>query len=340
MIILRADGNSRIGSGHIMRCLSLANAAGDRGITCCFVTSGAEFQNIIQARGYKCIVLGTDYANMEAELSALTGLLNDERPDMVFVDSYFVTETYLNALHSFVKLVYIDDLAAFAYPVDTILAYDLGMESTKYENLYRGKKLPQMLIGPKYTPLRKEFSGLDFRMPSRIVKNVFVSTGGADPEHIALRLVQYLQDKKKQKYTFHFLLGTMNQDKDEIERLTSSAESIVVHKDVQNVRELMTSCDVALSAAGNTMYELCACSLPIISYILANNQNAVAQKFAYEGLALLAGDARTCEDFCATLLDRLDELSRDYELRVAMASKAYSIVDGKGASRIIEEVCR
>ena len=130
----------------------------------------------------------------------------------------------------------------------------------------------------------------------------------------------------------------MNSDGEEIERLVQDMPNVVIHKNVRNMQELICSCDVAVSAAGSTMYELCACSMPIITYILADNQIAGAKKFADMGLALFAGDARTDKNFCETLLSRLDELARDYELRAAMAKKAYSVVDGKGAGRVIEAI--
>ena len=339
MIFIRVDGNSRIGSGHVMRCLSLADAAGDRGIPCCFVTAGAEFQGMIQDRGYQCIVLGTDYTNMESELPALTKLLSDKKPDAIIIDSYFVTESYLNVLRPFGKLMYIDDLAASAYPVDALVNYNIYAPDMGYEKLYGQKEKPVLLLGPKYAPLRREFQNMDFRRPSENIRNVLVSTGGADSEHIGLRLIRYLKAGHGEQYTFHFLLGAMNRDREEIERLAQGMGNIVLHENVKNVRELMCSCDVALSAAGSTMYELCACSLPIVTYILADNQIAGAEKFAALGLALSAGDARNNEDFCGVLLNRLEELAMEYALRAAMAERAHGIVDGRGAERVIEEVC-
>ena len=339
MIIFRADGNSKIGSGHIMRCLSLADAAGERGMACCFVTAGSEFQNIIQEREYKCVVLGTDYTDMEAELPTLKKVLADEKADAIVVDSYFATEAYLNALRPFGKLIYIDDLAAFAYPVDMLVNYNIYAPDIGYEELYAQKKKPLLLLGPQYAPLRREFQNGDFRRPNGNVKNVFVSTGGADAEHIALQFIQYLKLRREPQYTFHVLLGAMNQDREEIENLAWNVPNVVIHQNVRDVRELMCSCDAALSAAGSTLYELCACGVPIITYILADNQATGAKRFANRGLALLTGDVRKNADFCPALLDKLDELARDVELRAAMAERAYRVVDGKGAGRVIKEVC-
>ena len=338
MILFRADGNEKTGSGHIMRCLSLADAAGDRGIGCCFVTAGAEFREIIEERGHKCVVLGTDYSDMESELPSLIKILNDARSDAIIVDSYCVTQAYLEALRHHERLIYIDDLAAFAYPVDVLINYNIYAPDMGYERLYAQKERPVLLLGAQYAPLRREFQNMGFRRPSEKAGNVFVSTGGADSEHIALRLIQYLKSHRNPRYTFHFLLGAMNRDREEIENLVRNMSNIVIHKNVTNMRELMCSCDAAISAAGSTLYELCACSVPIITYILADNQIAGARKFADRGLALLAGDARSEANFCDTLLCELDTLARDYTLRMAMAERAYSVVDGKGADRVISAI--
>ena len=168
MILFRADGSNRIGSGHIMRCLSLADAAGERGMDCLFVTAGAEFRDIIQDRGYRCIVLGTDYTDMESELPTLTRILSREKPDTIIADSYQVTANYLETLRHYGKLVYIDDLAAFAYPVDALINYSLGAEDVDYKALYAGQTEPKMLIGPRYIPLRRDFQNLIFVIPQRL----------------------------------------------------------------------------------------------------------------------------------------------------------------------------
>ncbi len=340
MLVFRADRNSKIGSGHIMRCLSMADAAVERHIHPCFVTAGAGFRDIIQARGHRCAVMGTDYADMVSELPVFEKILNGEKPEAVIVDSYFVSEAYLNSLRRFAKVVYIDDLAASAWPVDTLVNYNIYAPDMGYEKLYERREKPVLLLGPQYAPLRREFQNLSVCPGGGNVRNVLISTGGADTEHIALRFVQYLKTGHGEEYIFHLLLGALNPDREEIGQLAGSMPNIVVHRNVQNMRELMTSCDIAVSAAGSTLYELCACGLPIITYILADNQIAGAKTFANRGLALLAGDARTEKDFCGALLDRLDDLAGNYKLRLSMAEKAYSVVDGKGAGRIIEEVCR
>lgn len=101
MIVFRADGNSKIGSGHIMRCLSIADAALSKGEDCCFIMASDDFSEMIDSRGYKHYELGTDYSNLESE--DCISLLKELRPDSMVVDSFSVTYQYLNNLHNYCK---------------------------------------------------------------------------------------------------------------------------------------------------------------------------------------------------------------------------------------------
>ena len=102
--------------------------------------------------------------------------------------------------------------------------------------------------------------------------------------------------------------------------------------------ERMAACDLALSAAGSTMYELCASSVPIVTYRLADNQFKVAECFRRNNMAVDAGDARRNEDFCKNAFEILERISNDYDQRTRMAQKAYKMVDGSGANRLVKEL--
>ena len=100
MILFRADGNPDIGSGHIMRCLSIADAGYALGEPCLFVTADEGGYPVLHGHGHKNSVLHTDYKNMSAELEQMKTLINEFRPTALLVDSYYVTRFYLNTLPS------------------------------------------------------------------------------------------------------------------------------------------------------------------------------------------------------------------------------------------------
>ncbi len=332
MILFRVDGNAKIGTGHIMRCLSLADAFREEGVRSVFVTAEPYMRPLIQERGYECLVLGSVYDRLEEELPALLPLLEERRPDWVILDSYFVTPVYMTAVRARAPLVYIDDLNAFRYPADIVVNYNLYGETAAYP--------PDQicLLGLRYAPLRKQFQGLAPRTARERMEQILISTGGTDPCHGALRCCVYLRGHPPAPGVFyHVVLGAMNRDAEQIEEIAANTPYLVPHRQVRDMRALMLECDAAVSAAGTTLYELCACGLPTITYILADNQIDGAAAFAGAGLMPCIGDIRRDTRFAEHVFSALDELSGQ-KLRQETARRMQTLVDGNGAARLAAEV--
>lgn len=344
MIIFRADGNPQIGSGHIMRCLSIADAAQDQGIECRFAVADEHFAPTIQNRGFSCDVLQTDYRNMDGEREKLSVILEKHRPEAIVADSYFVTPEYLAFLGRFTEVTYIDDLAAFAYPVKCVVNYNIYGPELDYAALYHeaGIPLPRLLLGPRYAPLRRQFQNLTPRATRQKVQDIFVSTGGADPQHIALQLAQYLAAQTAQTsldgVRYHFVVGSMNADLPALQSVARQYAAIQIHQNVQNMAQLMQQCDLAIAAAGSTLYELCACGVPTVTYTMADNQLLGAKAFAKYGLMQYAGDCRENRQFCFYLIEKMHVLVQNMKKQRQMTLDAERLVDGLGAQRLAQKL--
>ena len=330
MLLIRADGNPWIGTGHIMRCLSLADALREQNEDVKFVTAEPYFQELIQTRGHLCEVLGTTYDHMEEELPVFMPLLKRRRPELMILDSYFVTPEYMRAIKGISKLLYIDDRNAFDYPADMVVNYNIyGPELSYPQN-------KTYFLGPQYALLRKEFQGLEKRIVKEQVENILISTGGTDQYHVALCCAEYLREHQpRENMVFHFVLGAMNQDVKELKQLTAGVPFIQLHCQVKDMCPLMRRCDAAVSAAGTTLYELCACGLPTVSYILADNQIQGAQAFQRVGLMPCVGDVREESCFAEQIFIGLKDLN-SVKLRQETAQRMQILVDGKGAQRLAE----
>ncbi len=336
-IYIRADANINTGMGHIMRCLSIADSLQAKGMYVTFVLSGEEAMSTVKERGFEVQVLGTDYTDLEDEIS----FWSPEKGSTVIVDTYYVTKEYLTTLKSNLgeagRLVYIDDLGKFAYPVDMLINYNAFCEYIDYKSLYRNADLPmpKTMTGVKFTPLRQMFRDIPKRVQNRDVKNVLISTGGSDMLHIALELVEYLKSNESD-FVFHILLGRMNPD---IERIKENTEqNIIVHENVMDMRSLISSCDIAVSAAGSTVYEISACGVPMITYVVADNQILGAKAMVDLGLAVDCGDFREEKSPGAAIVNAVKDLASDYEKRVHMGEKMQRFIDGMGADRIVSEI--
>lgn len=333
-ILFRADGNPQVGSGHIMRCLSLADGFREIGQNAVFITADDHLEDAIKGRGYECITLHTKYDCMEDELAVLLPFLQVLRPGCILLDSYFATASYMKALREEAPLVYIDDQNSFDYPADLIVNYTLYGDRLAYPQNKR------YLMGLQYALLRKEFQNVPKRQAAEQVKHVLLSTGGSDPEHVALECVQYLRERSIDGVTHHVVLGAMNQDTDTIEKTAAGQSHIVLHRQVSDMRSLMLQCDAAISAGGTTLFELCACGLPTVTYILADNQIQNATSFEEAGLMLCAGDVRKDSRFAESIFEKLGVLMRDRLLRQRMTERMQELVDGCGAMRLAEAILK
>ncbi|WP_295089953.1 UDP-2,4-diacetamido-2,4,6-trideoxy-beta-L-altropyranose hydrolase [Ruminococcus sp.] len=336
MIIFRTDGNREIGTGHIMRCLSIADAFRILGEESAFAVADASMQKLIEERGFKVCVFDTDFRKMAEDMMFTKDLIKEFNARMLIVDSYFVTDDYLRSFKEIIKLVYIDDLALFAYPADVLINYNIYAKRSVYEKLYSEKveSLPELLIGIGYAPLRKEFCNLPKKEIREKCTDVLISTGGADPAHLALRMISYIAAEcYDDGLIYHVVIGAMNQDKAEINNIASKCKRIVLHHNVRDMKELICSCDVAMSAAGSTLYEICACGVPLITYVIADNQIDGAKTFESKGLAINLGDIRAISNI-SKYFEIIMELCSDRNKRLMLRDKMLNWIDGTGAERI------
>ena len=336
MILFRADGNKKIGSGHLMRCLSIADAMQEIGIKSIFVTADDSMSELLKNRGYENIILHTDYYDMDGELSLFMALKEFGESDGIVVDSYYVTDQYLKTLTDKKKTVYIDDLQIFR-PVGAIVNYNIYAEAKEY----RGGSKPndiRLVLGPSFAPLRQMFQNVTPIEIEESVKNILFLAGGSDPEHTALKFVKELQ-KRPDSFCYTIVIGALCEDYDAIKEIADKSNNrIAVLKNVQNMNEIMMSSDIAISAAGSTLYELCACGIPTINYIIADNQILAAKSFEKSGAMIYGGDLREDFDAYCRLISLLVSLAEDTSLRRSLSETARSFVDGKGAIRLAKEL--
>lgn len=332
-IVFRVDGNGAIGAGHVMRCLSIAIAARKKEIDCVFITSDDSFGQTIVDNGFENIILGTNYLNISSDVDAFGNYLKTIEPDLVIVDSYFVNNDFFIFLSSYSKVLYIDDLNLFDHNVDYLLNYNEYAFDLRYESQIARKKF---LLGASFAPLREEFQYLDEIKTKYQVKNVFFSAGGADPERICLSFIKKIValDVFGELF-FHIVLGKFEPDKDLIYEISRSNEKFIIHENINNMSQVIRGCEIAISAAGSTLYEICACGVPCITFITEENQFMGANALSKKGAVVLAGDYRTDNNLCDNISSLLSNLINSFDERCELHNKALKLVDGKGAERIV-----
>ena len=135
----------------------------------------------------------------------------------------------------------------------------------------------------------------------------------------------------------HVVVGRLNEDKDKLYKLADELPFLQLHENVSDMASLMASCDLAVSAAGTTLYELCAAGVPSMSFCLADNQLTAAKTFEEAGIIPCAGDIRySCDEALDRIMDFVTYMSENFQKRKAAHETMRRLVDGKGAVRIAE----
>lgn len=325
--------NNQIATGHLMRCLSIAEALRFHNEEVMFIVADEQPIEFLSQRNFRYIVLNTQWNNMESEVKELTKIINDENIDKLLIDSYQVTYKYLNEISNITKTIYIDDLGKFEYPVNTVicyanywkkLGYDLNNTKTKY------------FLGTKYVPLRKEFWNIKNKRILDNVENVLIMTGGSDPYNIAELILCGIDRNKYKK--IDVICGRYNANYNDLVVRYRNESNVSIHRNVSNMEDYMTNADIAISAGGTTLYELCACGIPTISYTFVDNQIDNAKQFDEDGLIRYAGDVRD-GDIVKSINSILNKMKDDYKLRKDMSHRMQLCVDGRGTMRVADIMC-
>ena len=336
MLYIRADGNSTIGTGHIMRCLAIAEAVKTLGESVTFIVADDNMSDVLAERGYQVVTLQSVWNNLNEEIEKLTSVIRALSIKLLLIDSYYVAHEYLQKIRDLTSVVYIDDLNAFHYPCDMLINYNYFADMLDYHTRYDGTSL---LLGCQYAPLRQEFQNLPKKVFSQTVESVLITTGGIDPYNTAGKLLVKVKESQVLGHLeLHVIVGRFNRQIEGLLSLERRFDSVFLHRDVKSISRLMLDCDIAVSAGGSTLYELCACGTPTVTFALADNQVDGVNSLG-DGVMISAGDIRENEDLCLDrILAGLSSLISDFGLRCDMAERMQKLVDSQGAMRIAKSI--
>lgn len=347
MIGFRVDANESIATGHLVRCISIAEECKKRGIPCLFLLAEEKETKRLEERHLPYRILHTEWNQMESEYPVIFPILEQNTFDWIIVDSYQASRSYLCALNEKVPVLYIDDMASDIYPVSAVLHYSQWADDDSYRQKYSHTKT-HTLVGMQYTPLREEFQSITSVKPRQ--KSILITTGGTDPFHITEKLLSLCLENRPQSlsdipvttyrkfftdYTFEVIIGSMNQNEAALKKLAQNYPQVHLHKNITNMGDFMRNCEIAVSAGGTTLFELCACSIPTVCFSFADNQETFTKQLGERNVMLYAGDARydTVPENIARLLT---EFADDSTLRSSCALRMNRLVDGQGVRRIAD----
>lgn len=357
-VAIRADGGKGVGLGHIMRCLSLAKAFRRAGHFVYFFTKFNMGISLIEKETFEVIRIPSEekaaegffYGNSEQlvdEADIILGLLHKYNIDILIVDSYNITNQYFLTLKSSVGcLVYIDDENKSTYPVDVVINGNITAADLGYRKYADNQVL---LLGPQYNMIRDEFKNISPRGIRENVEEIMITTGGSDPYHMTEKLLNFLLNNDYfSKVRFNVLVGGGFTTSQELIHLSKNHDQVVLYSNMvadtsqimrhSSISEIMLRSDLAISAGGSTLYEFAACGVPVLAFIVAENQRFLVEKMEHLGYIVNLGwYNQICEE---QVVDYTRSLINDYAVRTQMSSKCLGLVDRLGTERIVKELAQ
>lgn len=333
----RVDMNQTIASGHIMRCIAIADAFREYKEESTFILSDDQAKEFLENRGYQTIVLESKWDEMESELDKLLFIIKEKNIKEILIDSYFVTKAYLEKLRKQVHTIYVDDLDSMIYPVDLLICYSRYKNKQAYLSKYKNQNT-KVLFGTKYIPLRKEFWNLDKKEHlTNERKKVLITTGGMDSQNMAWKITNEVY--KRRENDFVIVSGKQNLNYKKLLELEKNYENIHVLSNVENMAELMETMDCAISATGTTVFELCACKIPSICYVAADNQVELASYMSKTGAMIYVGDVRKSSNCVIKYMkNTLDSILYNEEKRKKMINAMGEMIKEVGGKEIVCEI--
>jgi UDP-2,4-diacetamido-2,4,6-trideoxy-beta-L-altropyranose hydrolase len=354
-IIVRADASHIIGTGHVMRCLTLGETMRALGASVRFICRkfdghlgemikrrGFEVKLLLPAVGKSVPSVGSEYEKWlgstwqaDAEETAAAIAAFGTKPDWLIADHYALDANWEKRLRASVAhIMAIDDLAERLHDCDILLDQNLFADMN---SRYNGK-VPRhctLLLGPTYALLRQEFRDARAEVAPRVgsVKRLLVFLGGADAANYTATAMEAIAQLKSPDpdLAVDVVIGERHSQRNEIEA-TCHIRGFNCHVQTAHIAKLMSNADLAVGAGGSASWERCCVGLPAVTVAVAHNQLAIAQGLSTFGACVYLGyysevDAGAMARAIESLMSDPGELRR-------LSLRGYAIVDGLGASRV------
>ena len=349
-IAFRTDASNKIGTGHFMRCVTLAEELKKKDVHIRFLCRNLpiHLRDILITKAIEYIPLDTyDFTDSIDELAhaswlgisqlqdskATINALADQTWDWIVVDHYALDARWEIELRSSVKrIMAIDDLADRQHDCDVLLDQNYFSDmQIRYKD-----KVPahcQLLLGPQYALLREEFRTLreQVKVRSGEVKKILVFFGGIDADNYTLQAIEVLAEVNF-GFQVDVVIGAQHPFKDIIENACAK-NGYIFHEQTLRMAELMLKADLAIGAGGSASWERCCLGLPSLLVALADNQVAIAKELGAISACIYIGNGGK-----VSLKKWLSQLIANPKQIRKVSENAFLIVDGLGVFRAISKI--
>ena len=370
-IAFRTDASLQMGSGHVMRCLTLADALRAKSAQCHFISRAhpGHLMEVIRQRGFMVdsLVAPVQQAQAaikngstteqdqqsnpqqkpahaawlgstwQADAQETATVLASLQPDWLVVDHYALDQRWEGALAThYRQLLVVDDLADRPHRCNLLLDQNLGRQPQDYAGLVTTHS--QMLTGPHYALLRPEFStlrpySLQRRQAQPVLRQLLISMGGVDQPNATAQVLRALKTcALPADCRITVVMGLTAPWLQNVQALaTQMPWPTDVVVNVNDMAQRMADSDLAIGAAGSTSWERCCLGLPTLMVVLAKNQQSGAQAMEAAHAARLIGGVSDIATQLPLAVAELIESERQGRMSLA----ASAVADGRGVEKVL-----
>ena len=349
-VVFRVDASLKIGTGHVMRCLTLAQMLKENGVDVQFISRKHEGNLIdkIRSRGLNVYELDTSTnsavdnklehshwleTTQEQDADDCINILKAEKTDWLIIDHYALDEQWQKKLKPYYKkILVIDDLADRKHQCDILLDQTFGRQNKDYKALV--SKDCKLLLGSQYALLRPEFAkwrgySLERRSNPKL-KQFFINMGGIDVVNFTENILDELEICNLPNDLN--IIVVMGENAPHLKSIKLKADKLPYNTEIKvnvdNMAEIMANSDIAIGASGATSWERCCLGLPTIQIVIAENQKTIAKSLVKINAIKIFQDCRK--------LSGIITAAKNWMVNVSDNSQ--QICDGLGSIRVIKEI--
>ena len=357
-IVFRADASLKMGSGHIMRCITLAEELKRNGADVSFISRAHEgnLNSLIDKKNIKVVELpkvevfeksnnktkGDNYGewlgvSQEQDSLETIKCLGNSKPNWIIIDHYGLGQTWEKFIRPHVgNIMVIDDLANRHHECDILL------DQNWFEDFDRRYKdlVPincTLLLGPEYVLLREEFpeTRKKYKLQDKdVVRHIFVFFGGSDIYNLTGMTLKALSNSNLSDLHVDVVIGENNPHQSEIKELASARPHTKLHIQVDNISSIMEKADVAIGAGGVNTWERMCIGLPALVISFAENHTLLLSDLMKNRFIYYLGSIKNID--ISFISENITNVINNSSSLIAQRKKIYKLVDGLGCQRVVD----
>lgn len=347
-IFFRVDSSSRIGTGHVMRSLTLAKFLQNRRCSfnnyfISFISSdlSGNINDKIRKDFPLHVIRKGRYADdprvqydWETDCRQTTDIIKGLNIDLLIVDHYSLDYRWETCIKNYTrKLMAIDDIFR-QHNSDILLDQNINATCSRYLDLT--PICSKLLIGTKYVLLDSQFNTRFRKNHTGEIRRVHICFGGSDVNNLTERVVRFILDNSNSienydRIIFDVIVGGSNKNFQSIKKLLENRNNFNLLRDVNNMAELLFKSDLAIGAGGTSAYERCYVGIPSLIVTIADNQIDISALLQREETSIYLGHMGWSNEY---FINSFNLFIKDKTKVILFSKNSKKIIDGYGPSRV------